>query len=477
MSSFPRSRALLASAVATVVALGAGAGASYAATPVHHAAAAVHPSRSASTVVDGVALTVHGEDLPAAAFSATPAGTLVQAATATSNKPFRQIEITAVPYGHDTDGYQQLGIAAKGKAASWAAHLAALRRAAGGKTKAGPSAELFGRRVPGVATRISLAVDGTHRTPVDMVEWVVEAGNRIWIVRDERAATATRYRPTLSVTSATTARATTIKTPAKTRAAAPGHASGQLAGHVTAATSTTYGVPSFWSGNCDEGDYPNNFQLGNVTYEGIPACGPTHADRNGGSEPTESIGGWGEYQFECVELPMRYMYQAGYVSSAYSANGNEVVGNYPGSKLVAETNGTAGVSPQPGDVVSMNFSDTYGHTAIVTGNHVDSNGNGYIDILQQNWDDSGTGTMSVNNWVVSSENNWGSGVSWLHDPSSGSTTPPPVTLTHSVMADLNGDGKPDLVGIDSNDIMWMYPGTGVAGKFGARVQLYGGDTW
>ncbi|MEU6479889.1 VCBS repeat-containing protein, partial [Streptomyces sp. NPDC047017] len=55
--------------------------------------------------------------------------------------------------------------------------------------------------------------------------------------------------------------------------------------------------------------------------------------------------------------------------------------------------------------------------------------------------------------------------------------PPPVTLTHSATGDFNGDGKADLVGIDSNNTMWLYPGTGVAGKFGARIEMYGGTSW
>ncbi|WP_236653500.1 N-acetylmuramoyl-L-alanine amidase [Streptacidiphilus melanogenes] len=38
--------------------------------------------------------------------------------------------------------------------------------------------------------------------------------------------------------------------------------------------------------------------------------------------------------------------------------------------------------------------------------------------------------------------------------------------------DLNGDGKPDLIGIDANGVLWNHPGTGnAAAAFGARVQI------
>jgi hypothetical protein len=48
------------------------------------------------------------------------------------------------------------------------------------------------------------------------------------------------------------------------------------------------------------------------------------------------------------------------------------------------------------------------------------------------------------------------------------------------VADINGDGKPDLLAVDSSGNLWMYPNTGGSGTstFGARVQMgTGWNTW
>ncbi|MEU6479888.1 VCBS repeat-containing protein, partial [Streptomyces sp. NPDC047017] len=50
------------------------------------------------------------------------------------------------------------------------------------------------------------------------------------------------------------------------------------------------------------------------------------------------------------------------------------------------------------------------------------------------------------------------------------------SAAQSVSADLNGDGKSDLIAIDSGNRAWFYPGLG-NGRFGAGKQLYGGTSW
>jgi hypothetical protein len=111
----------------------------------------------------------------------------------------------------------------------------------------------------------------------------------------------------------------------------------------------------------------------------------------------------------------------------YPADGWAVVGNYGlasykakynpnGPALVVVDNGTPQAVPQPGDVVSIARSEAnpYGHTAVVTGNAVDSHGDGTITVIQQNGGAGNNGWASypVNHWLV------GDGVSaWLHNPS------------------------------------------------------------
>jgi CHAP domain len=170
-------------------------------------------------------------------------------------------------------------------------------------------------------------------------------------------------------------------------------------------------TPSWWSGNCDVNNHPGSQPLG-ASYNGVEACGP--GPLQGGHDYPVKIDGFGEYEWECVELVMRYMYLM-YGIAPYSANGNTVVSNYPGSLLTKVPNNGSSL-PGPGDIISegATATNTYGHTAVVTNVSV-SNGTGTVTIMQQNVSSSrnGWGTISVSNNVL------GSGVTgWLHAPAS-----------------------------------------------------------
>src|SRR5690242_11658570 len=90
-------------------------------------------------------------------------------------------------------------------------------------------------------------------------------------------------------------------------------------------------APSWWNGDCDANNNPGSSPLG-ASYNGVKACG-------GGTDRLVRFfnGAWGEYEWQCVELSMRYMYLV-YGIAPYSANGKEVVNNYPGSVLSKVTN-------------------------------------------------------------------------------------------------------------------------------------------
>ncbi|MGO9963946.1 MAG: CHAP domain-containing protein [Acidimicrobiales bacterium] len=182
--------------------------------------------------------------------------------------------------------------------------------------------------------------------------------------------------------------------------------------------------PTWWKGGiCDPENAPGSESLG-ASWHGLVACGP--GPTQGGSDHVVYFfpGAWGELEWECVELSMRWMYLAWGVNP-YPADGWDVVRDYPlyrarynpdGPQLVVVTNGTPGAAPQPGDVVSIGRTqdNEFGHTAVVTADAVDAQGNGTITLIQQN---GGTGndgwaTYAVNNWVVAD------GVTgWLHNPS------------------------------------------------------------
>jgi hypothetical protein len=169
------------------------------------------------------------------------------------------------------------------------------------------------------------------------------------------------------------------------------------------------GTPPWWSGECDSGNYPGAFPLG-ASWHGLIACGPQPA-AEGAADFTVRFfpGAWGEYEWECVELSMRWMYLA-YGVHPYDADGYDIVDNYSssdGGELVKIANGTAGQVPQPGDVIELPAED---HTAVVSAESVNLDGDGSITVIQQNAGRSGWGTYPVSEWNVA-------GVSdWLHKP-------------------------------------------------------------
>jgi len=182
--------------------------------------------------------------------------------------------------------------------------------------------------------------------------------------------------------------------------------------------------PNWWKGGiCDPENAPGSESLG-ASWHGLVACGPGRTQ--GGSDHVVYFfpGAWGELEWECVELSMRWMYLAWGVNP-YPADGWDVVRDYPlyrarynpdGPQLVVVTNGTVGSAPQPGDVVSIGRTqyNAFGHTAVVTANAVDAQGNGTITLIQQNGGagNDGWATDAVNNWVVA-----GGVTGWLHNPS------------------------------------------------------------
>lgn len=152
--------------------------------------------------------------------------------------------------------------------------------------------------------------------------------------------------------------------------------------------------PPWWSGQCDDGQYPGSFVLS--SWDGLAACGPG-PNRGGYDSPVEFFyGAWGELEWECVELSMRWLYLE-YGVRPYGANGAGVVWNYSradGGDLDKVTNDGTSV-PRPGDVVSLGSEWSEGHTAVVTGVNV-SHGYGTVSILEQNMNGgNGTNTLAV----------------------------------------------------------------------------------
>lgn len=192
------------------------------------------------------------------------------------------------------------------------------------------------------------------------------------------------------------------------------------------ATSTVadVGAPSWWNGPCDANHWDpaaaaqgwtgaGAHALG-ASYLGVPVCGPRRSD--GAPDVQWTRPGWGHFEWECVELAMRFMAQV-YGVAAYGANGVDVVRNYStaqGGGLVKVTNGTTGVAPQPGDVVSFDDGGA-GHTGVIASSTVDGAGNGTVTMLSQNDTADGWRTLQVVAWRLQGFGAY-QPYGWLHDP-------------------------------------------------------------
>jgi len=194
-------------------------------------------------------------------------------------------------------------------------------------------------------------------------------------------------------------------------------------------TSTPVPAPSWWSGACDSGNYTGAHALG-ASYRGVEVCGPRPGADGAPNRLVNFFpGAWGELEWQCVELSMRFMYLA-YGVHPYGANGKDVYDNYStadGGNLVKVANGTVGTAPKPGDVLSFGPTATSanGHTGVVAQATVDAAGNGTVKILSQNDTTDGWRTLTVSNWVVTAGvSGLGAIPGWLHSPQ---TDPAPTT--------------------------------------------------
>ena len=196
---------------------------------------------------------------------------------------------------------------------------------------------------------------------------------------------------------------------------------------ATTATATNVGLPRWWVGDCDATRWgplaksrgwtgPGSHRMG-ASYLGVPVCGPRPAV-DGSPDVMWGRAGWGESEWQCVELAQRFMAQV-YGTQAFGANGSGVVKNYStayGGNLVKVANGTVGTAPVPGDIVSFTTpKNPYGHVVVITASTVDGNGNGSVTMLSQNDTLTGWRTLPVVSWRLQG---FGSltPYGWLHDP-------------------------------------------------------------
>lgn len=319
---------------------------------LHGQAAAQHGAPSHAVTLDNVTLTIGGQFLPSATIGTSHPGDASQVAMSASHAPYQELTITAIPYGTRT-GTEALPVAHAGSAAAYRALLRALRLPHALQHQSAPAVTLFGASVVGDAYRLVAPWDSLTPKPAILMEWVTEAGPRVWILRvvqEQIAKLAANIASTsffgriasLSLSSVTLNRPTTVQAKRLTAAVA-----------ATTPDGGNLPSPSWWDGSCDTNYYaPRSgyaaHPLG-ASFRGVQACGPRPAFSPYPPDVNRQFfpGAHGEYEWECVELSMRFMYLA-YGIDPYPANGNGVVANYSGSRLVKVNNGTPNEPLAPG---------------------------------------------------------------------------------------------------------------------------------
>jgi len=370
-----------------------------------------------SFTLDGVLVSVRASSLPSEDFVVSEPGSASQVATSVAWRPFREFSLVAIPFG-TKPGTEALPVAGSGLKSDYDIALRSYRLQQGGEVQDGPTISLFGQQITGLHTLVDLFIDGSVLKPVVIEEWVVEAGDRLWVIRSsEELFTKISSLPSGKYLSDFVLTSSTLNNPSTVNGKPTLNSVIELNQDVLAADLPT---PSWWQGDCDLDTYQNSsqnpgkitsYRLGAV-YLGAPACGPRpYFD----SAPDVLVhffpGSWGVYEWECVEYSMRFLYLL-YGIAPYQANGSQVVWHYSGNLLVKISNGTAGLAPEPNDVLSYGSTSTFGHTSVVTASNVDGTGNGTITIIEENASSSGSKTLTVKNWLVSG--NAGSVSGWLH---------------------------------------------------------------
>ena len=387
---------------------------------------------ASSFTLDGVTLSLRSAFIPDK-FVVSPGDDTIQMASSVAMRPYREFQIEAIPY-NVASPLEVLPTAHKGAAAEYRSLLHIYRATHGGHLLNNvPAIVLFGKVVQGEANLLNLNLGGAKKQDAVVTEYVTEAGNRLWLVRMTRglaqeglgghsaadvSSSFLSSLGTVNVSSSTLDRPSTLLASLKSQ-------------HPQATTSRgsnpkvkpfNLPFPSWWNGAvCNYNNFLRDtgwqaWQMNSGLY-GVYPCGPRPAYGGPDHLVTFFSGAWGEYEFECVELSMRWMY-LDWGIHPYSANGKDVVNNfatYNRSSVISEVYNYAGccMVPEPGDVLSYCSTCTYGHTSVVMSTNVNGSGNGSVVVMEENAVTSGAETLTISNYeVMNTTAGWVYG--WLH---------------------------------------------------------------
>ncbi len=396
--------------------------------PVH---AAVELEQTSFTL-DGVSLTLQAPFIPGK-FTVSATEDLIQMATAAQLDPYAEISLTAIPY-ETRPVTEDLPIAEPEVAATYLQMLQEERIQSNGTVVTGPTADLFGESVSGIASVVNIPIKPGEPSSVLIAEWVFEAGERVWILRvNQLFDSSSTLQEQLQPLSQIYLISKNVDTPSASFAFQEEYFNTPALPTVPepplGALASDLSFPGWWDGECDINYYTpragtESYPLG-ASYRGVQACGPRpYWDGVPDVVVYFFSGAHGELEWECVELSMRFMYLA-YGIAPYSGNGKDVVNNYTGTQLVKIANDTVGQPPMPGDIISYGTTGV-GHTSVVMDSDVDANGDGTVTILEQNNRVTGTQVHTVTNWHVYA---YTLITGWLHEPSTVSD----ITLSNNTI--------------------------------------------
>lgn len=276
---------------------------------------------------------------------------------------------------------------------------------------AGPKANFFGVEVGSIYSLMPSETYNDTPTQVLKIIWVIEAGDRVWIIHFEQKVTSdvsdSLLTPSLEGMSKFKIVSSNLEAPSTSMALGAMESERLPDPIVFSSTEGDLPSPSWWNGyECDSNFFPGSSPLGGI-YRGVKACGP----RSTAKERSFGVG-VSQLEWQCAELSKRYIFLA-YGTPPYSAPGKDVVNNYPRTDLIKIANGTSGKAPVAGDILSYSGPDTqYGHTSVVKSSSVNSTtGTGSITVIEQNASAGGEATLSVTAWHVGS-----TVTNWLHQP-------------------------------------------------------------
>ncbi|HZT95201.1 MAG TPA: CHAP domain-containing protein, partial [Chloroflexota bacterium] len=145
------------------------------------------------------------------------------------------------------------------------------------------------------------------------------------------------------------------------------------------------------------------YRLG-ASFHDVYACGPP----TGPADPFDTAG------FQCVELSERFMWVVNGQVVPFVPDGRDFVSLGHSELNIPVGSPAPGSLPAPGDIVSLwggSKANQYGHTAVVTSVDVDGNGDGSIQLMEENGNSNGWDEIEVSNWRETyGDPNYGGGI-------------------------------------------------------------------